>query len=173
VLRLLDARPRTATYLAGKVEKSAALLRSLEKKGFVRSEDTAADRDPLRASAARLRVEFVTRTEEKLSKLERELLAYLELHPGEHNLATLEATFPKASAGARALARRQLARLALEAVSTNTTPPRLPHAPNAHQRAAFDAIQSALAVRRFHAFLLEGVTGSGKTESTSTPSKPL
>jgi len=164
VLRLLDARPRTATYLAGKVEKSSSLLRSLEKKGFIRSEDTAADRDPLRASAARLRVEFVTRTEEKLPKLERELLAYLELHPGEHNLATLEATFPKASAGARSLARRQLARLALEAVSTNTTPPRLPHAPNAHQRAAFDAIQSALAVRRFHAFLLEGVTGSGKTE---------
>ncbi|MGH9593695.1 MAG: replication restart helicase PriA, partial [Bryobacteraceae bacterium] len=122
------------------------------------------ERDPLRASAARLRVEFVARTEDKLPKLERELLAYLELHPGQHNLATLEETFPRASVGARALARRQLARLVLESVSFFAAPPRAPHLPNVHQRAAFDAIQAALSERRFRTFLLEGVTGSGKTE---------
>jgi primosomal protein N' (replication factor Y) len=164
ILRMLDGRALSATYLAQKIPKSAAVLRSLEKKGFVESEDVAAERDPLRASAARLRVEFVARTTEKIPKPERELLAYLELHPGQHNLATLEDTLPKASTAARALARRQLARLALEPVSSMAAPPRAPHTLNPHQQDAFEAIGSALASRQFQAFLLEGVTGSGKTE---------
>ena len=164
LLRMLDGRALSATYLAQKVPKSAAVLRSLEKKGFVESEDIAAERDPLRASAARLRVEFVARTTEKIPKPERELLAYLELHPGQHNVAALEETLPKASTSARALARRQLARLALEPVSSINAPPRAPHTLNSHQQEAFDALRTALGSRQFHAFLLEGVTGSGKTE---------
>jgi ABC-type transporter Mla maintaining outer membrane lipid asymmetry ATPase subunit MlaF len=76
ILRLLDARPLSASYLAQKVEKGSAILRSLEKKGFVASEDTAAERDPLRASAARLRAEFLSRGEGKLPKSERELLQF-------------------------------------------------------------------------------------------------
>ena len=168
ILRMLDGRALSATYLAQKVPKAATVLRSLEKKGFVESEDVAAERDPLRASAARLRVEFVARAAAgsmgKLPKPERELLAYLELHPGQHNLATLEDTLPKASTAARALARRQLARLALEPVSSMAVPPRAPHTLNPHQQDAFEAIGSALASRQFQAFLLEGVTGSGKTE---------
>jgi len=164
ILRMLDGRALSATYLAQKVNKAAAVLRSLEKKGFVESEDVAAERDPLRASAARLRVEFITRATGKIPKPERELLAYLELHPGQHNLATLEDTLPKASTAARSLARRQLARLALEPVSSIAAPPRAPHTLNPHQQEAFDAIRLALAARQFQAFLLEGVTGSGKTE---------
>jgi len=168
ILRMLDGRALSASYLAQKVKGAAAVLRSLEKKGFVESEDIAADRDPLRASAARLRVEFVTRAVEKIPKQERELLAYLELHPGQHNVATLEDTLPKASTAARALARRQLARLALEPVSgpisSKAAPPRAPHTLNPHQQNAFEAIGSALVSRQFQAFLLEGVTGSGKTE---------
>ena len=139
ILRMLDGRALSATYLAQKVTKAAAVLRSLEKKGFVESEDVAAERDPLRASAARLRVEFVARATEKIPKPERELLAYLELHPGQHNVATLEDTLPKASTAARALARRQLARLALEPVSSIAAPPRAPHTLNPHQQEAFDA----------------------------------
>ena len=164
ILRMLDGRALSATYLAQKIPKAAAVLRSLEKKGFVESEDVAAERDPLRASAARLRVEFVARSTEKIPKPERELLAYLELHPGEHNLATLEDTLPKASTAARALARRQLARLTLEPVSSMAAPPRAPHTLNPHQQDAFEAIGAALASQQFQAFLLEGVTGSGKTE---------
>jgi len=168
ILRMLDGRALSATYLAQKINRAAAVLRSLEKKGFVESEDVAAERDPLRASSARLRVEFVARAVEKIPKPERELLAYLELHPGQHNLAALEGTLPKASTAARALARRQLARLALEPVSdpisSKAAPPRAPHTLTPHQRDAFDALGAALAARQFHAFLLEGVTGSGKTE---------
>ena len=169
ILHLLDARPLSASYLAQKVPKAAAVLRSLGKKGFLEFEDTAAQRDPLRAPAERLRVEFAQRTSpqhtgDKLPKPERELLAYLELHPGQHNLASLEETLAKASPAARALARKNLVTLTQEPVSSLATPTRAPHALNAHQQVAFDAIRSALEAGAFHSFLLEGVTGSGKTE---------
>jgi primosomal protein N' (replication factor Y) len=164
ILRLLDTRPLSASYLAQKVEKAASVLRSLEKKGWVEIEDRAQERDPLRASAARLRVEFSTRGDQKLAKPERELLAYLELHPGPHNLAKLEDSVAKASTAARALARYNLVTLALEPMSPVITPPRPPHALNPSQQAAFAALRGAIESGGFHAFLLEGVTGSGKTE---------
>ncbi|MEP6963136.1 MAG: primosomal protein N', partial [Acidobacteriota bacterium] len=164
ILRLLETRSRTASYLTQKVKRATTVLRGLEKKGFVTSEDVAEARDPLRASAARLRVEFGARTTDKLPKAERELLAYLELHPGQHNLATLEDTLSKASPAARSLARRNLVTLSLEPVAATLTPKREPHALNTHQKAAFEAIADGIRSRLFRAFLLEGVTGSGKTE---------
>src|ERR1700681_774482 len=99
ILRALDnGRPLSASHLTKKVDKAAAVLRSLEKKGLIECEDVTAERDPLRAGSARLRVEFLTRPEEqKLAKPERELLSYLELHPGTHNLAALEPLIVKSS----------------------------------------------------------------------------
>jgi primosomal protein N' (replication factor Y) len=165
VLRMLDVRALSATYLAQKVQKASVVLRSLEKKGFVEVEDVAAERDPLRASAARLRAEFIRRpVQEKLPKVERELLSYLELHPGSHNVAELEQSVAKASTAARALARRELAKLTVEAVAASQVPFRAPHAMNAHQQDAFDRIGAALEAKQFQTFLLQGVTGSGKTE---------
>jgi primosomal protein N' (replication factor Y) (superfamily II helicase) len=41
---------------------------------------------------------------------------------------------------------------------------RPPHALNDYQQAAFDALRNAIDAGVFHAFLLEGITGSGKTE---------
>src|SRR5580698_9552134 len=61
ILHLLDLRALSASYLTQKVPKAAVALRSLEKKGLVAAEDVAAERDPLRASAARLRAEFLQR----------------------------------------------------------------------------------------------------------------
>jgi primosomal protein N' (replication factor Y) len=167
ILRLLDTRPLSGSYLAQKVEKAAPVLRALEKKGFVEAESHTADRDPLRASAARLRVEFLARSPESgpsLSKPERELLCYLELHPGPHNLACLEDAVKKASTAARALARRKLVTLVLEPPGAASLPARPPHELNPHQQAAFGRIHEALQSGGFRAFLLEGVTGSGKTE---------
>jgi primosomal protein N' (replication factor Y) len=164
ILRTLETRALTASYLKQKFSQAAAALRSLEKRGFVVVEDIAAERDPLRASAARLRVEFVARNEEKLPKNERELLAYLELHPGAHNLADLEISVTKASTAARALARKSLVRLTLEPVAGSVAPLRPPHRLNPHQQAAYDRIDAALAAAKFQTFLLQGVTGSGKTE---------
>jgi primosomal protein N' (replication factor Y) len=164
LLKLLDGRPLSQTYLQQKVPNAAAALRSLAKRGFVEAEDLAQERDPLRASAARLRVEFLARTESKLPKLARELLAYLELHPGQHNLKKLEEAVAKASTAARSLARQNLVRLTIEPLGMSAAPPRAPHALNAHQQTAFNEIRSALEAGAFKSFLLEGVTGSGKTE---------
>jgi len=165
ILRMLDAREMSASYVTQKVPRAAAVLRSLEKKGLVQMEEVAAERDPLRAQASRLRVEFLKRSEEKkFPKAERELLAYLELHPGSHNVGELDKLVAKSSTAARALARKELVKLTLEAVSGGATPFRAPHELNAHQLEAFDHIRAALAAKVFRAFLLEGVTGSGKTE---------
>ncbi|MSV35303.1 MAG: primosomal protein N' [Bryobacterales bacterium] len=167
-LRMLDARPLSASYLKQKVPHAVAVLKSLEKKGFVETEDVAAERDPLRASAARLRIEFRERADKlpaaKLPRAERELLSYLELHPGSHNVADLEAFVVKASVAARSLARRELVSLTLQPLPSTLGPIRAPHHLNPHQQTAFDEISTAMSHGRFHAFLLEGVTGSGKTE---------
>src|SRR6202790_2683988 len=167
-LRMLDARPLSASYLKQKIQNAAAVLKSLEKKGFIEAEDVAAERDPLRASAARLRIEFVERPPEpppaKLPKSQRELLSYLELHPGSHNLGEIEVFVDKASTAARSLARRELVRLSVEPMAEIQGPLRTPHALNPHQQAAFDCIRAALDRKQYHTFLLQGVTGSGKTE---------
>src|SRR4051812_8221688 len=84
LLRMLEGRPLTDSYLKKKLPESARILKTLHKRGLVSMEDLKASRDPLRATAARLRVVTAnTRPEAglKLKKGERELLAFLELHP--------------------------------------------------------------------------------------------
>ena len=165
VLRLLEQRPLSAAYLAKKLPLADKAVRSLERRGFIAAEHVHADRDPLRVSSARLRVEFTGRPPEvKLPKAERELLAFLELHPGSHNLKDLEGMVPNASPAARSLARRALIRLAPEPVAIAAGPVRVRHVLNPAQQAAFERIRDAVAAGRYAAFLLHGVTGSGKTE---------
>src|SRR5206468_10002148 len=87
VLRMLEKRPLNAAYLAKALPFADKAIRSLERKGFIVAEQVQADRDPLRAPSDRLRVELLkSRGEEKLTKAEREVRAFLELHPGSHNL---------------------------------------------------------------------------------------
>ena len=184
ILRMLDARALSASYLTKKLPRAAAVLRSLEKRGWVEVEDVAAERDPLRAGSARLRAEFIARPTglseprplgrgthdlpkdptPKLTHTERELLAYLELHPGSHNLVDLELAVAKASPAARSLARRNLVRLTQEPVVTAPIPARAPVTLNPHQQAAYDQIRASGDAHEFKVFLLQGVTGSGKTE---------
>jgi primosomal protein N' (replication factor Y) (superfamily II helicase) len=170
IMRLLEARPLSASYLQKKLPNALSVIRSLEKKGFVAMEDLEAQRDPLRASATRLRASFLgsllTPALEgvRLTKRERELHAFLELHPGTHNLEQLETLVKGASQAARSLARRNLITLEPEAptgVFTSEAPPRTL---NPHQLEAYQQIEGALRGARFQTFLLEGVTGSGKTE---------
>ncbi len=103
LLRLLDLRPLTGAYLARKVPKAASILRALEKKGLVESED--------RTGARRHRV----------------------------------AAAPPLPDAAEIV-------------------PRVARTLNEHQQKAFDSIHAALDAGQFCAFLLEGITGSGKTE---------
>lgn len=166
ILRALEDRPRSAAYLAGKIQNARAVLNSLVKRGWVSSEERQDERDPLRAPAERLQAEFLQRAnaEVKLKKSERELLAFLELHPGPHNLAQLGQRIKKASETARALARQDLIRLEAEDLQTPGGFERSVPVLNQHQQEAFSAIEAAMKDGPFKAFLLEGVTGSGKTE---------
>jgi len=166
LLRLLEARPLSATYLQKKLPTAARIIRALEKKGFIAIEDVQTQRDPLRASATRLRASWLASPQEdaKLTKRERELHAFLELHPGTHNLAELEVAVTGASQAARSLARRNLILLEPEAVSGVIAMEAPPRTLNPHQLNAYQQIEAALRTAKFKAFLIQGVTGSGKTE---------
>ena len=166
VLALLDQRAQSVDYLGTKVENARTVLRNLVKRGWVAAEEKQEEKDPLRARAERLQVSFTNRPLEgtKLSKGHRELIAYLELHPGTHNLGELARTVKRASEAARSLARRELIRLEIEDVPLPSGYERPIPELNVEQRAAFEAIRAALERRAFEPFLLEGVTGSGKTE---------
>jgi primosomal protein N' (replication factor Y) len=166
LLRLLDARPVSETYLKKKIPNAANLLRSLQKKGFVEAEDVQTDRDPMRAAAARLRATFVSAVINgmKLTKAERELHAFLELHPGSHNVGELEEKVKNASPSARSLARKKLITLETENPVTHPEPARPPRTLNMHQLDAYQQIELALRQQEYQTFLLHGVTGSGKTE---------
>ena len=166
LLHMLEARPLSASYLAKKLPLADKAIRSLERKGFIVAEQFQAERDPLRAPSERLRVELEHEPgAEKPPKAERELIAFLALHPGTHNLKELEAQVHRASAAARSLARKGILKLTKEPlVAIGAGPVRTRHALNPAQEQAFGAIRRTIESRQFHTFLLHGVTGSGKTE---------
>ena len=166
ILRMLDARQLSATYLVKKVDGAARILKSLEKKGFIECEDVAADRDPLRASAARLRGWNSRRgPKKKLPKSERELALLISNCIRERTTSNeIEKVIARASRAARGLAKLELVNLTLAAVGATSIATRGPHALNPHQQEAYGQIETAIASKQFHTFLLQGVTGSGKTE---------
>jgi primosomal protein N' (replication factor Y) (superfamily II helicase) len=166
ILRMLEKRPLSAAYLAKAFPLAQNALRSLERKKFIVVEQVQTERDPLRAPADRLRIEPGTANTEgvRLTKPERELLAFLDLHPGSHNVKELEPLIANVSPAARALARKGLVKLTPETSPIAPAKQRPPHALNPAQQAAFDQINAAIQSQQFHTFLLHGVTGSGKTE---------
>jgi len=166
ILRMLEKRPLSAAYLAKAFPLAQNALRSLERKKFIIVEQVQTERDPLRAPADRLRIELAAGNTEgvRLTKPERELLAFLDLHPGSHNVKDLESLIANVSPAARALARKGLVKLTPETSPIAPAMQRPPHALNPAQQAAFDQIDAAIQSQQFHTFLLHGVTGSGKTE---------
>ena len=168
VMQMLAARELSAVHLKRKVPLADKILKLLERKGWVAVEHVQHERDPLRAPAIRLRIELAVNSEAdpnaKAPKAERELLAYLSLHPGSHNLADLEEMVKNASTAARALARKKLVNLTPEPLAIRSAPIRAPHDLNPSQRNAFELIAAGIRSQAFCTFLLHGVTGSGKTE---------
>jgi primosomal protein N' (replication factor Y) len=165
VLRMLERRPLSAGYLARTLPLADKTIRALERRGFIAAEQVEVERDPLRAGAEHLRVELgADHGMAKLTKAERELRAFLELHPGSHNLNDLKGMVKQASQAARSLARKGVVTLRPEPVAIRSGPVRTRHALNTAQQMAFNQIRNAIESRQFHAFLLHGVTGSGKTE---------
>src|SRR5215471_5920020 len=155
VLGMLEKRPLSAAYLAKALPLADKTIRALERKGFIVAEQVQTERDPLRAPSERLRVELaVGRTSgppsgaagqrpAPLNKPERELRAFLELHPGSHNLKQLEDMVKNASAAARSLARKGVVSLSPETVA-QSAPIRARHNLNATQQAAFEEIRAAI-----------------------------
>ncbi|MGB7759662.1 MAG: primosomal protein N' [Bryobacteraceae bacterium] len=165
ILAMLEKRPLSAAYLSRILPLADKAIRSLDRKGLIAVEDVQTERDPWRAPATRLRVELAeSPADAKLNKPERELKAFLELHPGSHNLKDLESMLAHSSAAARSLARKGVVALTAETPGVTAGLVRAPHTLNPAQQAAYDAILSAVQAREFRAFLLYGVTGSGKTE---------
>ena len=166
ILRMLEKRPLSASYLAKSMPLADKAIRALERKRFIVAEEVQVERDPLRAPSDRLRVELAAAPkgpEPKFNKPERELRAFLELHPGSHNLKELEDMVKHASAAARSLARKGVVSLKPETVAMKAAI-RARHELNPAQQAAFQQIHEAIQAKRFQTFLLHGVTGSGKTE---------
>jgi len=165
VVQMLSARSLSAAYIKKKIPLADRILKSLERRGWIAVEEVQHDRNPLRAPSSKLRIALTgAEPPGKLPKAERELLAYLALHPGSHNLGDLEPMVRNASQAARSLARRQAVALSPEPVFIRAAPIRAPHELNASQRNAFDLIGAGIATHEFCTFLLYGVTGSGKTE---------
>ena len=165
ILRMLEKRPLSAAYLAKALPLFDKAIRSLERKRFIVAEQVQTERDPLRAPSERLRVELAANPgEAKLNKPEREVRAFLELHPGSHNLKDVEAAVKGASAATRSLARKGIVSLQPETVAVSGAAIRARHDLNPVQQAAFEQIRRAIHSGLFHTFLLHGVTGSGKTE---------
>jgi primosomal protein N' (replication factor Y) (superfamily II helicase) len=165
VVQMLAARSLSAVHLKKKIPLVDRILKSLEKRGWIAVEEVQHDRDPLRAPSAKLRIELVgAEPAGKIPKAERELLAYLSLHPGSHNLAEIEPLIRNASQAARSLARKQAVTLTPERTAIRNAEMRAPHELNTSQRKAFDLIGAGIATAKFCTFLLYGVTGSGKTE---------
>jgi primosomal protein N' (replication factor Y) len=165
ILGMLEKRPLSAAYLTRSLPLADKALRALERKGFIVAEQVQTERDPLRAPSDRLRVELAdSKSDAKLNKPERELRAFLELHPGSHNLKDLEDAIRNVSPAARSLARKGLVTLKPETVAITAGTVRVRHALNTAQQAAFEPIREAIQGKRFQTFLLHGVTGSGKTE---------
>src|SRR5204862_7874686 len=122
--------------------------------GFIVAERVQTVRDPLRAPSERLRVSLIAgemavgADDAKLNKPERELRAFLELHPGSHNLKQLESTVHNASPAARSLARKGLVELKPETVAVKSVV-RARHHLNPAQQAAFEPIRTAIEAKRF------------------------
>ena len=144
-----------------------------------RRQQVQTQRDPLRAPSGRLRVELASSergadsqsaaprlvsasSSLKLNKPERELKAFLELHPGSHNLKDLESTVPP-RAPPRARWRERGGLPPPETAGVTAGAVRTPHGSIRRSR------PPTMPLRRIQRQAVSdvsshGVTGSGKTE---------
>ena len=166
VLRALERRPLSLTYLLKKYAKAETAVRSLEKRGLIKVEVQVKDRDPTRARDGRLVVgpANLDALPAKATKGERWLVNFLVKNAGRHDLEPLTVERKDAEKVARKLAKAGVVNLELirDPLGQASEVPRVDL--NGDQQTAVDAITSSLSAKQFATFLLYGVTGSGKTE---------
>ncbi len=166
VLTALKRRPLTLPYLRSKVEGSGPVIESLRRRGLVTVDVSVGDRDPTRARNAVLMVEALEGgpTDHKTDAASRWLLKYLRRNPGRHDVRALRTQRSGLVPAARRLAKAGLLRLEASVPPRAVTTSRVELELTEDQRRALTVIGEALKAGEFRTFLLQGVTGSGKTE---------
>ncbi len=166
IMASLRRRPLTCRYLAAKHPGGAEAVRWLRQRGLVRVERVVERRDPTLARDVVLTVELgdPASVPSKPAAGERWLLDYLRHRPGRHDVRALAVERSDAIAVARSLAKAGAVRLAAVRPGAAAVGRAPGFELNRAQREAFGAISAAVREPRFEAFLLHGVTGSGKTE---------
>lgn len=175
VVEALRAHGGTATLSQLKRTVASAILQSgqagLRKRGWVRTE--YALQPPPRPAQGEVWVEIVPdpdaldaffRQSANRAKVQSALLMRLLLHPeGKMPLQSLLQETGASSQSVRALETRGLVRRVRQIPST-TPPLHTLRTLTPHQQNALSILQPAIRAGRYRAFLLYGVTGSGKTE---------
>jgi len=166
ILRALEKRPLTENYLKKKFPDAAKTLRALERKRFIEKDVEVEDRDPLRARDGRVVVTLgdPEAVPKKPTRGQRWLIDYLSAHPGEHDLETLAVERKDASAVARKLEKAGAVRLRIVRARPSRSADPDAVELSVDQAKAYDAVERSIAAEEYKAFLLYGVTGSGKTE---------
>ncbi len=167
LLAALDARPRTARQLArfGDRREVESALARLVGDGLVVVRDATRGRHRHAASLVVRRATQAAAIPVRGAR-QRELLERLDRAGADGiELAALGAGMPAAREVVRALSARGLVEIAPAVRSGDAAAgARIPYEPTPDQSAAIAAVTPALRDRRFEAFLLWGVTASGKTE---------
>jgi len=152
------------------LEVSPARARALARSGLL------AVREAVHRGGPEPRLEtWVTATAqpgpEVKGRRQRAALEALAAHSQGMSAADLHAASGAGAAVLRSLATRGLVRVTTKACSPRTSTPaaapggaEAPHRLTPAQQEALDTVSAAVAAKRFEAFLLFGVTGSGKTE---------
>ena len=167
VLRALEHRGLSASYLKKKFPLADKAIKSLEQKGFIAAEATQDTRDPLRAASENLRIQFKDAEPDRQTPQGRaQTTDRVPVASPRHAQPRRsgEASEERQLAAARALARKNLIEVVREETHISAIPPKGPHALNPEQQTAYDTISTAIQSREFRPVLLHGVTGSGKTE---------
>lgn len=166
VLLALKRRRLTLSYLASKHRGAGEAVRRLRQRGLVAVEESVEQRDPTRARDARLMVAPGTAAEApaKPGPGERWLLEHLRRDPGPHDVRALALERRDAASIARRLARVRAVRLTVQPPPSTVDRPGARLRLNEDQQAAVAALADSVRKGRFETFLLQGVTGSGKTE---------
>ena len=166
---MLEKRPLSAAYLAKALplaDKAIRVARAQSASSWPSRCRPSAIRCARPPSACASNCQRRAPDGVKLNKAERELRAFLELHPGSHNLKELEAHGEERQhRAARSLARNRRGHA--------RSPKRRPSPPGRSRRATRSTPRSRRpskpspapsGAKQFRTFLLHGVTGSGKTE---------
>jgi len=160
----LKKRPLPEKTLLKRFSLPPVELRRLEREGIVERVNEARATQERREYHVELAPGAESAMEDLPRKREQRVIQLLISSPGPRPGPELAAAAKAPAALLRDMAHRGLLRITLDVPAPHAAVERPRHTLNAHQETALTEIRTALGARKFAAFLLQGVTGSGKTE---------